>query len=297
MRTLLLTITLGLLFISCEEKHELKLNLTPGKIYKQTVLTQSNFYESDIDSWADFKISTFYKIHYKVTNRKDSIFTLSCKLKEMKIEMESGFDTQIIDSKDGVNGRPQDKIISNMIDQEFFIVVNEKGKVKEVKKIENLYKNMFNDIPHITEEQKKEITKTFKESFNDKTFKNNLENGFYMLPSEEVALKETWKNNFKTELNGAKMNLKNTYTLTKVKPNKYAIIAGKSFITAKINKGKSSADLNGKMTSKYKLNPFNGWIKEALITQEMKGMMEIIEDNQKKKTPVKIYNRIMISGY
>lgn len=297
MRITFFIVLLSILFISCEEKHELKLNLTQGKTYKQTVFTQSYIYEGDIDSWADIKVSTFYKIDYKVTNRKDSIFTLSCKLKEMKIEFESDFNTQIMDSKERENGNPLDKIISNMINKEFFVVINEKGKVKEIKNVENLYKNLFDGIPQITEEQKQKVAKTFKESFNDKTFKNNLENGFYMIPSEEVALKESWKNNFKTELNGTKMNLKNTFTLTKLKPNKYAIVAGKSFITAKINKGEAVADLNGKMTSKYKLNPFNGWIKEALITQEMKGMVETIQDNQKKKTPIKLYNRIMISGY
>lgn len=41
------------------------------------------------------------------------------------------------------------------------------------------------------------------------------------------------------------------------------------------------------MTSKYKLNPFNDWIKEALITQEMKGMMEITEKTKKEKLQLK----------
>ncbi|MCW1147707.1 DUF6263 family protein [Flavobacterium lacisediminis] len=297
MRTKFLIILFSILFISCEEKYDLKLNLTQGKIYKQTVLTESSIYQDDIDSWPDIRVSTFYKIDYKVTDRKDSIFTISCKLKEMKIGFESDFNTQTIDSKEKDNGNPLNKIISNMVNKEFIIIVNERGKIKEIKNTENLYKNLFDGIPQITEEQKKEIAKTFKESFNDKTFKNNFENGFYMIPSEEIALQESWKNIFTTELDGTKMNLKNTFTLTKYKPNKYAIISGKSFITAKINKNESKADLNGKMTSKYKLNPFNGWIKEALITQEMKGMMEVIQDNQKKKSPIKIYNRIMISGY
>jgi hypothetical protein len=297
MRTLLFTITLGLLFISCEEKHDLKINLTQGKTYKQTILTESSIYQGDISSWADVKISTFYKINYKVVKRVDSIFTLSCNLKEMKIEFDSDFNTQTFHSEEKESGNPMDRIISNMINREFIIVINERGKVKQVKNTDNLYKNLFDGIPQITEAQKQEITKTFKESFNDKTFKNNLENGFYMIPSEEVALKESWKSNYKTELNDTKMNVKNTFTLTKYKPNKYAIISGKSFITAKIEKDAGDADLNGNMTSKYKLNPFNGWVKEALITQEMKGMMEVIQDNQKKKIPIKVYNRIMISGY
>ena len=198
MRTLLLIITLGLLFISCEEKHDLKINLTQGKTYKQTVLTESSFYQGDISSWADIKISTFYKINYKVVKREDSIFTLSCNLKEMKIEFDTDFNTQTIHSEEKESGNPMDRIISNMIDREFFIVINERGKVKQVKDTDNLYKNLFDGIPQISEVQKQEITKTFKESFNDKTFKNNLENGFYMIPSEEVALKESWKNNFKT---------------------------------------------------------------------------------------------------
>ena len=54
----------------------------------------------------------------------------------------------------------------------------------------------------------------FKESFNDDTFKNNLENGFYMLPSDEITLKESWKNTIKTELNNTKMNMKNTFEKT-----------------------------------------------------------------------------------
>lgn len=297
MRVTFFIILFSLLFISCEEKYELNLNLTQGKTYKQTVLTESSFYEGDIGSWADLKISTFYKIDYKVINRKDSIFTLSCKLKEMKIGFESDFNNQIIHSAAKENKNPLDKIISNMTNKEFIIVVNEKGKVKQIKNTDNLYKNLFDGIPDLTEIQKAEITKNFKESFNDDTFKNNLENGFYMLPSEKIAINESWKNTIKTELNDTKMNMKNTFTLTKYKPNKYAIINGKSFITAQINKENSSANLNGKMTSKYKLNTFNGWIKEALITQEMKGMMEGIQDNQKKKVPVKVYNRIMISGY
>lgn len=74
MRTKFLIIFLSVLFISCEEKHALRLNLTPGKIYKQTVLTQNHIYEDDIDSWADIEVSTFYKIDYKVTKREDSIF-------------------------------------------------------------------------------------------------------------------------------------------------------------------------------------------------------------------------------
>ena len=285
------------LFISCEEKHELKLNLTPGKIYKQTILTESSIYQGDMSSWADIKISTFYKINYKVVKREDSLFTLSCNLKEMKIEFDSDFNTQTIHSEGRESGNALDQIIYNMINKEFFIVINETGKVKQVKNTDNLYNNLFDGIPQITEEQKKEITKNFKETFNDKTFKNNLENGFYMIPFEEVALKESWKNNFKTELNGTKMNIKNTFTLTKFKPNKYAIISGKSLITATIEKGEGTADLSGNMSSKYKLNPFNGWVKEALITQDMKGMMEVIQDNEKKKIPIKVYNRIMISGY
>lgn len=297
MYKLLIIFLISKLFISCEEKHDLKINLTQGKTYKQTILTESSIYQGDIGSWADVKISTFYKINYKVVKRKDSIFTLCCKLKEMKIGFDSDFNTQTFHSEEKESGNPMDRIISNMIDREFFIVINERGKVKQVKDTDNLYKNLFDGIPQITEVQKQEITKTFKESFNDKTFKNNLEHGFYMIPSEEVALKESWKSNFKTELNDTKMNVKNTFTLTKYKPNKYAIISGKSFITAKIEKDAGAADLNGNMTSKYKLNPFNGWVKEALITQEMKGMMEVIQDNQKKKIPIKVYNRIMISGY
>ena len=297
MRSSLAILILSLLFISCEEKYDLKLNLTPGKIYKQTVLTESSIYQNEIDSWADLKISTFYKIEYKVISRKDSIFTLGCKLKEMKIGFDADFNTQIIHSAAKENGTPLDKIISNMTNKEFIIILNEKGKVKQVKNTDNLYKNLFDGVPVINEIQKTEITKMFKESFNDDTFKNNLENGFYMLPSEEVALKESWKNNVKTELNNTKMNMKNSFTLTKFKANKYAIISGKSFITAKVNSENNSVDLKGKMTSKYKINPYNGWIKEALITQEMKGMTETIENNQKRKVPMKIYNRIMISGY
>ena len=146
MRTLLLIITLGLLFISCEEKHDLKINLTQGKTYKQTVLTESSFYQGDISSWADIKISTFYKINYKVVKREDSIFTLSCNLKEMKIEFDTDFNTQTIHSEEKESGNPMDRIISNMIDREFFIVINERGKVKQVKDTDNLYKNLFDGI-------------------------------------------------------------------------------------------------------------------------------------------------------
>ena len=123
----------------------------------------------------NMNITIFGKMTYKVLDIVNSIYEMEVRYESLSMKMnlpngEAEFNSENNDDKDIYSS-----ILSKMTNKPFLVKMTKTGKINEVKNIESIFENVFENFPQLTDMQKQQIKNQFIQSYGEKAFKGNIE--------------------------------------------------------------------------------------------------------------------------
>jgi hypothetical protein len=244
------------------------------------------------------------KMAYKIIDIQNSVYDMEVKYDRLSMTMNlpngtMDFSSENTDKKDIFSS-----VLSTLKKYPFQIKMTKTGKVTEVKNIETLFSNMFDNIPNITDVQKEQIKSQLTQAYGEKTFKGNLEMCSAIFSDSMVSKSDKWivKTNLESIMSA---NIVSTYQLKEANDS-YCLISGTSTIET-VNKDTYTEsngmpikfNLSGTITSDIKINKKSGWVIESKINEIIKGTTQI-KDNPKvpggMTIPMTINSEMKITG-
>jgi len=226
-------------------------------------------------------------VAHKVTAIHDTVFEMAVQYESFLLKMEmAGTTLMAIDTKNNNSQNLMTRIMLGMLHKPIIMVITSKGKVLEVKNLENLYAGMFDRFPELTEAQKVQIKAQVEKSFGEKAFRNSLQDAFTVLPDAAVEVNDSWTSDTNLET-VAVAKIKTNYTLKSINEQTYVIhgdalvtSAGKADFINSNNLPVRYNNMKGTYSVDVKLDKVTGWITELKTTKSVTGDMEI-KDNPK----------------
>jgi hypothetical protein len=190
-----------------------------------------------------------------------------------------------------------------MKNKPFDIKMNKTGKVINVENIESLWESIIEQDDQLTEIQKEQVKEQIMKAYGEKAIKGSIEMVTAIFPDHPVKKGDKWT--IKTNLESGMSALMTTVYEFVDLTSDYAMIKGNSNIVT-LNKDayiersgiSMKYDLNGSMVSEIKVDKTTGWILEAKINQEIKGVAYIKENPQIPnglKIPMTMINEMVIT--
>lgn len=264
-----------------------QMNLKKGQQYTQT----SNA-KITVDQVIEEKTITIFTnviggITYNVTEVTENGYWLEASYDSLKLTMDAGFmniemnseaDEDVTDSLSGLYSN----IMKNMIDKSFQVKMLKNGSIGEIKNIDNLYKNIFDAYPQLSEDIKETIISELKNSYGEDAFEGNLEMASPVFPDYPVGKGDTWTN--ETALNSAFIigKINTTFKLLDFDDEKI-ILEGNSLIKTYIDSLDNNKltgiryDLSGKMHNTMIIDRETGWTLTSEVKQNLTGEGEFRE--------------------
>jgi hypothetical protein len=134
---------------------------------------------------------------------------------------------------------PVEKMLSLLKGSYLLVTIDGKGHVTGVSGYKELTEKIMNGITLQNEADRQTMYKQLQEMFGEKFIKNNMEQGFGVLPDTAVYVGDSWTKKL-TQLAGIKLKVNSTYKLASLKDNIAGIDA-----TADINDADSNVNLMG----------------------------------------------------
>jgi len=283
----ILNLVLALILItSCQaQKERLELNLTKGEIYTQKLSSNMSIIQTINGQQANTNVSINGLTTYKVIDIQNSIYELEVRYESltMKMSLPNGV-MEFSSEKNDVND-----IFSTLLgvlkNKPFLVRMTKTGKINEVKNIQNLFTDMFEKFPKLTDMQKQQIQSQLMQAYGEKAFKGNLEMCTAVFPNSIVSKGDKWVILTKLE-SGMAANMETTYELKEVNDSYYRFSGTSKIVTAdkdayiQSNGMPLKYDMSGTMSSEIKINRKNGWVIESKINQIIKGTAQIKDNPQ-----------------
>lgn len=277
-------VVIFLLLLSCKtQKERIELNLTKGETYSQTMISNLTIKQNLNGQPFDMTMDIEGKMSYKVLDIQNSVYEIEVQYKNLLMKMGLPNGTMEFSSEKEDENDIFSTLLGVLKDKPFIVKMTKSGKVNEVQNIDQLFANMFDKFPQLTEEQKLQIKSQLMQAYGEKAFKGNLEMTSYIFAEAPVSKGDKWVNKTRIE-SGMGGDMETTYELTET-DGEFCVISGTSKIATadkdayiESNGMPLKYNLNGTMTSSYKVNKKSGWIVDAKISQSMKGTA-FIKDN------------------
>lgn len=290
------------------QKMNLALNLEPNETYSQVMTAKSTIEQSAMGQKMEIDMEITSGHSYSVKGKEDDNFIIDVVYDSMRMHMNSDFmemhlNSEALTDETGNSADPMDsvnrmmnKILKSMTGNAFTIVMNPKGKVEEVRNIENLYNNITESFGEAFDEaQLEQFKQQMSQSFGADAFSGNLEMASAIFPEEPVEVGDVWQ--VETELiTTVQAKVVTTYELMEVTDGAY-IVHGDAEITSsneafETNGMSMTYNLNGSMTSDLKVDKKTGWVLEGDIKQIIEGEAKA----EGMAIPMKITTEMEIRG-
>lgn len=299
MKKILLVIVI--IFFSCEEKKDVKLNLIQNNTYNVASFRDLEFREEDHDGFTSLTtLNTITKTEYLVKEIKENNYILEGKLKYIKYEFHAPDGSIRLSSKGNKNDLFA-SLLNKMENKTFTLHLSKSGIVEKIENLENIHKEILTDFVELKNEEKENINAELKHIFNKKYFQSEIEIFTNIYPTEKIALNETWKKKHTNDIFEIEGTYENIYKYRKLHKNSM-FIDGSTILLSLNNTSNTFPryNLKGKMDSKFKIHAKNGWVKEVSLKQQLSGKVETLNTSIKSKItskPITVKAEIMISGY
>lgn len=301
MKNLLIII---LLFLGIqEEKYDISLKLEVGKIYYQTIRTESDFLMMMNDE--EMLISTVFEasLSFEVMAATDSNYKLQVQYTKLSMINKSPFATMEFSSEKEDSTNMMSGFLKEMVQKPFTASLNKNGKITEILNIDTLYSTIWDGKAGAMISSNDKLTETLNDQVGAGVIMENyaLLSAFY--PGRQVAIGESWSN--PTELGkrlaGGTMN---SFSLSGIS-DEYITIEGVSETytkdenaTMEVMGKKMQYDLDGGMVFNCAMDIKTGWIEEATIKQDFKGEITLVAEEawNNRSIPLAITNVITIAN-
>ena len=210
---------------------------------------------------------------------KDKNITISYTYDSMKIFIESAGKVVAYDSTQDNSSNPLHGIYSGILGKSFITKLDSKGKVIEVKGLNEIITSVINNAPG-TEQQKQGLRDSLKQSFSDDAIKLMMQQNMNNYPPQHSKVGDSWEN---------EMNLNVVFPM--VITNKYKLLGEKDDLLQIDMQSAISADtqhhpvdimgisanvrLQGEINGITNINKKNALLQYGTITQNISGEMEL----------------------
>lgn len=272
---------------SCQaQKTNLTLNLEEGKEYSQVVTTKATVTQTIEGQVIEMIMTISGGMSFKVITANPSDYDLEVKYTDLSMIMEMPQGTVEFSSSKNDEQDIMSTIFSMMIGKVFNVKMAKTGKIHEVKNIESVMESVFEHFYQLMpENQIAQMKEQMNNAYGAEAFKGNIEMTTAIFPDNPVSKGDKWT--IITNLQSGMAALMTTeYQFVDLKSD-HAIIKGNSVIKTEdkdayveSNGMPMKYDLDGSMASEIKVDRETGWIIEANIKQEIKGVAHIKENPQ-----------------
>ncbi|WP_420387711.1 DUF6263 family protein [Roseivirga sp.] len=263
-------------------KHDLGLKLKIGETYSQTMVSEANIDQDIMGTSQTMVMEISGKFSFEVKSEKNGVYTTDVQYDYLSLKTTTPFGETLSSSEEGYDDI-MSTVLRNMRGKVFTVMLQKNGRIQEIIDLDNLYSDIFNSLPPISEEQKEQIVSQMKQAYGEAAFKGNLEMVTAIFPENEVEKGDKWNTKVKLE-SGMSGTLDNTYTLSQIEAD-YILIEGSSKFSTEDKEAYVDVQgmptkylLKGDVISSYKIDPETNWTIEAKITQDISGKVEI-KDN------------------
>ncbi len=145
------------------------------------------------------------------------------------------------------------RMMSSIKGKKFTMKVDAEGRITEVTGFEDMATDIVATLPG-DEQTKEEVAAQFKEQFNEKSIKEQMERVWYLFPNKEVKVGDSWQ---KTSLTGGPMGqtYESTYTVKEIEGD--MVTLGEK---TTIKQSMEGADISGTITGESIIDSKSGLI-------------------------------------
>lgn len=174
---------------------------------------------------------------------------------------------------------------------QFSFTMNENGEIGQVTGIEEMTQRIISSMPAAQADMARQ---TIGKTFNEQSFKQNMQQAFAMYPGKPVKIGDTWTRTLTMDNNGMPMKLDNTYTLQAVEGSNLKVKVDSKITSAGTNAAVPGMqiDMTGDLKGVNSFDeatgmPLNG---DDDMNLDMKMKM------QGQEMPVKLKMKMTITG-
>jgi hypothetical protein len=275
--SLLIALSLGI--SSKAQQYDLRLNLTKGQHFTQSMIMNLNMAQSIAGQ--DVSIASAIQFDFDQTVKsitKNGDFVIESEYSHIIIDVDLMGQKMFYDSK-GKDSSASDltntyaTVFGKIIGKKFTVTISPKGKVTEVKGL----KEIMASAAKVSSDPAAQ--KLIGETFDEKKLISNYESSYKIFPDNPVKVGDSWTQQrsvesiFPIELNAG-------YTLKEVNNGIAKIIATGDFNVknddVETNGIKMKTDLTGNYDGVYQMDINTGISNTAAISMPVKGTMEVM---------------------
>jgi hypothetical protein len=269
----------------CDQTKSINMNVKEGDKYIVYVSTNANTSMKVAGQAVNSKQEMDMSYDVDITDvDKNSNITMDYKYDSIKTDTEAMGQTLSYDSKNtNDSSSEQGKIYGGLIGKSFSVKVSNKGKILEIKGVDDILSSVVDKIT-TDDSQKQKIKDTLSKSFGDDAIKSALQQSMNYYPDKKVNIGDTWENKYNLNIM-CPMSIDSKYKLLNADNNQYAV--GVNSNLSADTKGqsvdimgvKAKLKLNGNMTGNINVNKDNGFLSNGTETETVKGTMDMLPNN------------------
>ena len=264
---------------STAQQYDLRLNLSKGQHYTQSMVMNLNMAQSIAGQ--DVTIASAMQFDFDQTIKsisKNGDFVIESEYSHIIIDVDlmgqkMFYDSRVRDTSGSDMANTYAKIFEKVIGRKFTVTISPKGKVMEVKGL----KEIMASLEKASSEPA--AKKLIGETFDEKKLISNYESAYKIFPDNPVKIGDSWTQKrsvesiFPIELNAG-------YTLKEVNNGIAKIVATGDFNMknddVEANGIKMKTDLAGNYDGVYQMDINTGMSNTAAISMPIKGTMEVM---------------------
>lgn len=295
-----------LAFTPAAKKASFQFKLEDGKVYSQTTqingvikqtiqgmvqeTSQNATLNLNMELLEDSEDNSVYNVWYKNIG-----MSIESAMSGQSMKKEFGSDTTGMEEVD-----PTSIILSKMTDQKFKATVSRMGEIENVEGLEEIITGALPEDSASAAGMRGNISS----SFGDGGFAKNMETVTAIFPKGKVKIGSSWTKESYTST-GMPLIAKNTYTLKSIENNE-ATIEVNSDLTVDPENATTNLQgldavffLEGTREGTIRLNTETGWVREANLTDDITGSINISPNAQLPDgmtIPMEVVNTITVTG-
>lgn len=301
---LLLTLFFAAVIFTCQSQStDLSLKLVKGKEYRQVSTSKANISQEVGGQTMNTVMILNGTMNFLVREITDAGYVMDTKFEKISLTMQMPQGSFEFSSEKNDPNDIFSTILREMVGKVFGVTMTKTGKVTEVANIEVLWETIIDQFDQVPSMQKEQIKAQIKNSYGADAMKGNLEMATAIYPEKPVKKGDKWTTSARLAA-GMAASVASEYELAEMTSD-YAVIKGNSTIQTadkdayvESNGMPMKFDLTGSMASEIKVDNNTGWIIEATISQEIKGIAQIKKNPnmpEGMKIPMTIKNEMIIS--
>ena len=273
------------LFAANAQSTELRLNLKKGREYRQSSEASMTIAQDLNGENMNIFMVIKGRMVFKVTAVHEKEYEMDVKYEQLSLSMQMAQGGVEFSSDQPDENDVFSRILAEMIGKSFQVTMTRTGKIKEVKKIDELFESIFKSFKELSAAEVKQFKAQLMKSYGEKSFRGSMEMVSAIYPDKPVSLGESWIVKTKLE-SGMMADVKTKYTFT-ANESDHHLIRGVSEIETldkdsyiEVDGMPVRYDLKGEMHSEIKVNKSTGWIVDAKVVQHIYGSASLKDSPQ-----------------